>query len=344
MFKKIFLMLIIATLFCIMIPAVAQARNIVGGAFDLSDASPGEIIIIESNSIVTLTGIAPVDVRVFCGTGVTLTLDNVTIETETSAYCPLFFQSCDNSELVLVGDSTLTGADNASALELDFVLGFIISGDGSLTATGGRFANGICDRAGGYGTMNGGTIYASGDVEGGMLDINYSLGVTNNANVFLEHSSGFTPITTTNSRIEYASVGEVPSEYRVPDTWSYPVCAYQKNGAPYFTADSINNSQHISIGDTPTRLSADDPNGKVNITSYSLTSGSLPDGITLNGDGSFSGIAESGDYTAHIEVRDADGLTDTTMLNITVTLAHEPADNSDVTTQKVKNPETGCFE
>ena len=53
-------------------------------------------------------------------------------------------------------------------------------------------------------------------------------------------------------------------------------------------------------GDTPTALSATDPEGT--IFTYSVTSGSLPAGLTLNSDGTFTGTAQAGSGSVQITV------------------------------------------
>jgi hypothetical protein len=75
------------------------------------------------------------------------------------------------------------------------------------------------------------------------------------------------------------------------------------NLAPTFTDASTNTSQTVPVGGTLSALSATDANGDA--LTYELVGGSLPPGITLNLDGTFSGTAtKPGDYSATISVCD----------------------------------------
>jgi uncharacterized repeat protein (TIGR01451 family) len=102
------------------------------------------------------------------------------------------------------------------------------------------------------------------------------------------------------------------------DSDSFQWTVSDTNRAPAFTAAATNRSQAITERDGLTDLEATDPDGHT--LTFSLTSGSLPENITLNGDGTFSGIANTqaaGEYTAVITVSDGQ-LTDETTLRITV--------------------------
>lgn len=125
---------------------------------------------------------------------------------------------------------------------------------------------------------------------------------------------------TTHVHSEYAEEAQVHSKYRsdIPSAWHYPIRSYMVNKAPYFTSDDRNTSQTILTGDGVASLIAEDENGSVDIDRFEVVSGSLPDGITLNNDGTFSGVAAKGEYTATIDVVDKSGLTDTTTLQVKV--------------------------
>jgi hypothetical protein len=95
------------------------------------------------------------------------------------------------------------------------------------------------------------------------------------------------------------------------------------NGAPSFTGASTNTAQTVAEGAGVTALAATDPDA--NPLTYTLQGGSLPAGITLQSDGSFSGTVgysafQNGPtYTATIRVSDPGALFADTTLVVTVT-------------------------
>lgn len=89
---------------------------------------------------------------------------------------------------------------------------------------------------------------------------------------------------------------------------------------PAYTGDAANTSQLVSVGGSLVALSATWAPGET--VTYALTGGALPDGITLNGDGTFSGATTTvGVTTATIRVMDTLGGEATTTLNVTVQVA-----------------------
>lgn len=93
------------------------------------------------------------------------------------------------------------------------------------------------------------------------------------------------------------------------------------NRAPSFTAVATNTTQTITEAGTLSALVATDDDADT--LSYTLKSGSLPDGITLNTNGSFSGTASYTSasllpYSVVVEANDGYGGITTTTLNITV--------------------------
>jgi hypothetical protein len=360
-----------------------------GETFDLSTAIPGNTIVIDENANVTLIGTAPDYVKVQCSSGVNLTLDNATLNNTADDYCALSFTGSGNT-LNLVGTSHLESGQNQPAIKVEGATELIINGTGELFATGGAYGagigssngnacgnitinsgkifangtNGAAGIGGGFGgqagniNILGGEIYASGDTSGGAQDIGSGAGASGGAlnisgdtTVFLEHQqSGSLIPTTTLLYWEYANASEVPPAYSVPAGWSYPIGLYMENKAPRFTADVTNTSQTILTYGTPTALIALDPNGAGDIAGFSLIGGSLPTGITLNSDGSFSGSSAVGNYSATIQVADKGGLTSTTTLNITVkdivvtalpetvTLGFDEKQTLTATTEPAENP------
>ncbi|HWI64286.1 MAG TPA: Ig-like domain-containing protein, partial [Symbiobacteriaceae bacterium] len=90
------------------------------------------------------------------------------------------------------------------------------------------------------------------------------------------------------------------------------------NDRPAFTAAGSNVSQNIIEGQGLTALAATDVEGTTLV--FSLTAGTLPDGISLNTDGTFAGTASYtslGNYSVTITVSDGD-LTNATTLAIAV--------------------------
>lgn len=95
------------------------------------------------------------------------------------------------------------------------------------------------------------------------------------------------------------------------------------NATPEYTAATRNTAQTISRGTLPAPVTAADPNGEP--LGYTLTSGTLPPGVSLTAAGSFTGSAlTAGRYTATITATDPHGASATTTLVVTVT-PHPPA-------------------
>ena len=126
-------------------------------------------------------------------------------------------------------------------------------------------------------------------------------------------NAGFTGVDTFTYEISDGSGGT--------DTATVTVFVTPVNDPPVYTGAPSNTSQTLTIGGTPVSLEAIDANGDPLV--YSMLGGSLPPGVTLNPDGSFSGTAvASGEYTVTVEVCD-DGvpaLCDTTTLTVVVGL------------------------
>lgn len=209
------------------------------------------------------------------------------------------------------GDITITGG---------VIHAFDENGEGSGAGIGSG-KDGNCGNI----NISGGTVYAGGgdgqDIGNGVGGTGGTLNITGDADILLENNTMCSVSCDSTIFVNslYSEASRVPSRFTVPDTWSYPIGGYVKNVAPRFTADTVNAMQIIAAGNTPSALIADDPNGAGDIASFTLTSGSLPTGISLNNDGTFSGTSYAAcSYISTIEVRDVGGLSATTTLNITV--------------------------
>ena len=95
------------------------------------------------------------------------------------------------------------------------------------------------------------------------------------------------------------------------------VTVTKPNTPPVYTAAATNTTQGIPAAGRPVPLAATDADGDT--LSYSISGGSLPAGITLNANGTFSGAATGfGPSTVTIVVSDGKGGTASTTLTITV--------------------------
>ncbi|MEA4969820.1 MAG: X2-like carbohydrate binding domain-containing protein [Candidatus Pelethousia sp.] len=138
------------------------------GTYNLSSSDLGTTITINAGLTVTLAGDAAAtytNLRINCGAGVKLTLNNVNIDNSATEYsCPLSFTGAGNT-LTLAGTNTLKGGYRETALKVEETTQLTIRGGGSLTSTGGEFSAGIggaINRPGGIITIDGGTVTATG--------------------------------------------------------------------------------------------------------------------------------------------------------------------------------------
>ncbi|MHB1125645.1 MAG: fibronectin type III domain-containing protein [Bacillota bacterium] len=114
--------------------------------------------------------------------------------------------------------------------------------------------------------------------------------------------------------------------YNPDKTWfvSIDLNVVHVGGPPVFSSTPTNTTQTINEGAGLTALEASDPDNDALV--FNLESGSLPEGISLNNDGTFNGTASygaagfgvAGTYTAVISVSDIQGGTATTTLVVTV--------------------------
>jgi large repetitive protein len=101
------------------------------------------------------------------------------------------------------------------------------------------------------------------------------------------------------------------------DTATVSVTVNPVNDPPRFTTAARNTSQTVAVGSPLQSLQATDVEGDA--LTFTLVSGSLPTGITLQPNGTFGGTADTpGSYSAVIQVADGNGGTDTTTLTVQV--------------------------
>lgn len=261
--KKLLVSTVVAILVCILLPSIAFADiNLIDGDMFPMDmfASPGDIINVAPGATVTLFGVAPDSVRVLCGAGVTLNLDNVAITSNTDGICPITFTGVGNT-LNLVNTSTLISTDGEPGIKVEGATEVLINGTGSLKVTGGDGCAGIGSEnnsttgtinitggnlvvtgglngagigggnasTGGNITISGGTIYASGDTANGAQDIGNgaagagaTLSITNPASVFLKNSKAntLTPQEPIPDYFVINSLGEVAEGFTLPIGWN----------------------------------------------------------------------------------------------------------------------------
>ena len=92
----------------------------------------------------------------------------------------------------------------------------------------------------------------------------------------------------------------------------------QPNRPPVFDPTPNNSSQTVVVGGTPVPLTATDPDGDP--LTFTVTTGTLPAGLTLNPDGTFSGTATTpgGPTSVTITVTDGRGGNDSTTFAVTI--------------------------
>lgn len=170
--KKTFMIVLIASVVFTMLPQLSSAT--VGtitadGTYNLSDYGNDSDITIDPGMTVTVIGDAATtytNVKIVCGAGVSLTLNNVKIDNSAvSGRCALSFTSIDNT-LTLAGESTLISGENQPGVKVESGAALTIEGGDTdkLTATGGVGGAGIggaINFDGGNITINSGRVTAT---------------------------------------------------------------------------------------------------------------------------------------------------------------------------------------
>ena len=175
--KKIFALIstIILTLFFTLsfFPTIAFAADTTissGGTYDLASYGNGSTITISTTDAVTLTqsssGTALTNFRIRCNTdGANLTISGINIDNNANDNrCALSFTGAVNS-LTLVGSSMIKSGNDEPGVRVEGSTELTISGEGSVSVTGGNSAAGIgggYDNNGGTITISGGTVIATG--------------------------------------------------------------------------------------------------------------------------------------------------------------------------------------
>lgn len=129
--------------------------------------------------------------------------------------------------------------------------------------------------------------------------------------------SGTLSYTSANS---YTVTVTVMDQGNLSDQKSFTWTVDNTNRLPAFTAAATNTAQTIDEGQGLTAMAAADADNETLTFALAADSGALPEGISLNPDGTFAGTASptsSGNYAAKIEV--TDGI-DTVSTNLSITV------------------------
>ncbi|NMO52413.1 phospholipase [Actinoplanes sp. TBRC 11911] len=240
---------------------------------------------------VTITGTgftAPLNVTFGGTTATSFTIDNATSIT---AVTPAMPPGTVDVQVTNGGGSSPTG----NAGRFTFVTPPAVA---SLNPAGGSTAGGTSVTIVGS-DFNGATAVSFGGTAATMFHVDSGTEITVTAPA---HAAGAVDVRVTTAGGTSAIVGGDEFTYAVP------------NQPPSFTSAS---SQTVVAGQGLAAVTANDPDGDP--LTYSRTGGTLPDGITLNGDGTFAGTATTPDmYMATIEVADGRGGTASAQLTVQV--------------------------
>lgn len=298
--KKLLVAILTVALVCALMQSVALAASITlyhGEYKDLSTIAPGTGIIVSANASVALGGTALSNVTIASDGNTTIEILDINIAVNDHA--SFIFGRGGTDTLNLIGTSYIKCQGADPVVDVQSGTNLEICGNGTLFISANAGMGGR--EIGGYPGQGDGTISISGD-----------------ATVFLqnEKDNSITPSTTTHCYIEFNDVSEVPAKYTVPADWTFPCGAYMKYESPSFTDAATNTNQKVEFGQALTALEVNLPS---KMQYYNVISGSLPTGITVNNNGTFSGTtSEQGTFNATIEVTDDGGRTATTDLEIMV--------------------------
>ena len=169
--RRIISVIALISLVIMLLPttALADTRTLTGGtssdsAFDISTLNSGDVLSIQTDSTVYLTGSQ--NITITCTENANLVLENVTI---VSDGCPITFAAGTANTITLSGTNTLTAAGTNPGIYVPSGVSLTIEdgsgdGSGSLSATGSANSAGIGGKNGASGTItiNGGAINATG--------------------------------------------------------------------------------------------------------------------------------------------------------------------------------------
>lgn len=168
--RRITAMVIAAIMVFCMFPIISSAADgtiSTDGTYDISDYGNDSIVTINPGLTITLTNTGNIqytNIRIICGAGVALTIDNLDIDDSLTANaCPLSFTGTGNT-LNLIGTNTLSAGEQMPGIGVSDS-SLEIMGTGSINAVGGNYAAGI--GAGYYQdsgsiTISGGTVTTAG--------------------------------------------------------------------------------------------------------------------------------------------------------------------------------------
>lgn len=194
--------------------------------------SDGDTVSVDAGAEATITGSK--NVKISCGAGVTLTLDNVTSDVGYSE-CALSFTGGGNT-LTLAGTNTLESGHGEPGVRVDGTTALEIAGNGSLDVTGGRYAAGVggtiqiggnaCVTAtGGTGDENSGGPGAG--IGGGSYGSGGTINISGGAAVFLGTDTiSPSPATATHTHYTFTEDTEEAYGIAVPPEWEPTFGAY----------------------------------------------------------------------------------------------------------------------
>jgi len=148
----------------------ARISNGTGGTpYDISSLSSGQVLCIDTDELVTLTG--EKDIKLICETNVDLVLNNISIrhtdgDDTTPGSCAIkFLEGTGSSRIRVEGENNLQSGNSQPSILMPGTTLDIV-GVGTLNAIGGDHSTGFGDGISGLGStinISGGTIFAKGD-------------------------------------------------------------------------------------------------------------------------------------------------------------------------------------
>lgn len=233
-------------------------------SYNIANLNSGDGVLI--NGIVTLSGTQ--NIRVYCNSGTSLTLQNARIDVSNMAgECAIEFAG--SASLILSGSNYIYSGSQRAAIETSSSL--TISGSGSLLAKGGTNGAGIgggSGQSGGSVNISNGLIYAAGssadDIGGGSGGGQGSLSISGGSAVFLKNNNA--PNAATSSHSFYSNVtvsGGKAYGYSLPNNWAdgdtayayidYCTVSFDTNGGSAVASQSVGAASTLTAPDEPTK-------------------------------------------------------------------------------------------